>query len=67
MRPKSWCRYRKEVYDGYTSLNEALHNLHSLDCKVKLHYVDSETLTNKTVKNAGVDAVLTMVVLGNAV
>ncbi len=47
--------------DTYKSLNEALHHGGiPLDCKVKLQYVDSETLTSDTVAKelSGVDAVL---------
>ena len=47
--------------DTYKSLNEALHHgAIPLDCTVKLHYVDSEALTSKTVAKelSGVDALL---------
>jgi len=47
--------------DTYKSLNEALHHgAIPLDCKVKLHYVDSETLTVDTVATqlGSVDALL---------
>ena len=47
--------------DTYKSLNEALHHgAIPLDCKVKLHYVDSEALTAESVAKelASVDAVL---------